>query len=95
MMATFTYLLPWTRIPVCRARFVVSSLVMLAGTIAWFAIHGRPVQSLYFMIAAWMLYFPSVSMSLLVLVSLDRGYRMRESCSTEISDLDTHVPIPR
>lgn len=95
VVAASTYLIPWTKIPVCRARFVVSSLVMLGGAIAWVVIQGRPVQSLYFMVAASMLYFPAMFMHLLVLVSLDRGYRIREPRTAEKLDLDAHEPIPR
>lgn len=91
--AASMYLLPWTTIPVCRARFVVSSLVMLAGTVAWGLIYGKSVQSLYLMVAAWILYLPSMLMHVLVLVSLDRGYRLRESGSTGRPDLD--LPLPR
>lgn len=74
-VAALTYLLPWIRIPVCRERFVVSSLVMLAGAIAWGVIRGRP-DPLYFMVAAWILCIAPMCMHILILVSLDRGYRV-------------------
>jgi hypothetical protein len=90
VVPALTYLFPWTRIPVCRARFVVSSLVMLAGAIVWIVTQSRSVQSLYFMIAAWILYVPSVVMHFLVLVSLDRGYRISASRTTEIPGLEVH-----
>jgi hypothetical protein len=94
MVAALTYLLPWMKIPVCRAQFVVSSMVALAGAIAWMLIYGRPVQSLYFMIATWMLYVPSMSMHFLVLVSLDRGYRIHEP-RLDKAERDVHLPIRR
>lgn len=93
--AAFTYLLPWTKIPVCRARFVVSSAVILASAVVFVVIQGNPAHSPYFLIAAWILYFPSMSMHLVVLVSLERGYRIRDSRTTEMSDLDAHVSSPR
>lgn len=91
MAAAFTYLLPWTKIPVCRDRFAVSSLVMLAGAIAWVVIGGGPAQSLYFVIAAWILYVPPMCMHLLVLVSFDRG-TTRLPCIYDPGD-DTESPI--
>jgi hypothetical protein len=97
MGAAFTYLLPWTKIQVCRARFVVSAAAVLTGAVAvaFAALHGSRAQSLYFMTAAWLLYFSAMSMHLVVLVSLDRGYRLRASHTTAISDLDPHAPLPR
>jgi hypothetical protein len=83
------------KIPVCRAQFVVSSVAILAGAIGWIVIYGRPTQSVYFMIAAWMLYIPLMFMHILVLVSLDDGYRIREPGLTDKPDLDEHVPLPR
>jgi len=85
VMPALTYLFPWMRIPVCRARFVVSALVMLAGAIAWVVTEGGSDQSLYFMIAAWLLYFPSMIMHFLVLVVLERGYRINTILATEKS----------
>lgn len=81
--ATLLYLCPWTKIPACRSRFVVSSLVMLGGTIASVMACGRPVQSLYLMMSAWIMYLPSMCMHLLVLLSLGRGYRIGESHLTD------------
>jgi hypothetical protein len=95
MAAASTYLLPWTKIPVCRARFVMSSAAILAGAVTWVVIYSRPAQSLYFMIAAWMLYFAAMVMHLLVLVSLDRGYRTDEPRLTGKPELDEHVPLPQ
>jgi hypothetical protein len=71
--AACTYLLPWIKIPVCRARFGMSSAAMFAGAVAFVVIQRSQAQALYFMIAAWLLYFPAVCMHLVVLVSLDRG----------------------
>lgn len=94
VVAAITYLFPWTRIPVCRSQFVVSSLVMLAGAIAWGVIRGRPEQSLYFVIAAWILCIPPMCMQLLILASLDYGYRIHEAHVTERSGPDGHVSFP-
>ena len=93
--ATLAYLLPWTRIPSCRSRFVVSSLALLAGAVAWVAVQGALVQSLYFMIAGWILCLPPMFMHFLVLVSLDPGYRIDEPHVAETSSLHAHVPFPR
>jgi hypothetical protein len=91
MAVPFTYLLPWAKIPMCRRRFAVSSLAMLAGAIAWVVIRGRPAQPLYFMIAAWMLYLPPMCMHVLILVTLDRGYRIHESPFPGKPEDDAHV----
>lgn len=93
MVAALTYLFPWTRMPVCRDRFVVSSLVMFAGAIAWDVTRGRSDQAMHFMIAAWILCIAPMCMHFLILASLDRGYRVRESCITEKSSPDAHVPF--
>jgi hypothetical protein len=95
MVAALTYLLPWMKIPVCRGQFGASSVAILAGALAWIAIHGRPDQSPYFMMAAWALYFASMFMHLLVLVSLDRGYRTHAPRITDKPELDEHVLLPR
>lgn len=76
VVAAFTYLLPWTKIPVCRGRAVASSLAMLAGAVFWVVIPGRQVQPVYFIRAAWMLYLPIMFLHILILVSLDRAYRI-------------------
>ena len=44
LVALLTYAVPWAKIPVCRARFIVSSIVMLAGAIGSLAVHGKPVH---------------------------------------------------
>jgi hypothetical protein len=95
MVTALTYLLPWTKIPVCRARFVVSSVAILAGAVAWALIYGRPIQSLHFMIAAWMLFIPPMIMQFLVMASLERGYRIREPRLADKTELDTQVPLPQ
>lgn len=92
-VAALTYLLPWTRIPVCRNRFVVSLLVMLAGAIAWGVTRGR-WEPMYFTIAAWVLCVPPMCMHFLILALLDRGYRVQEPRVTAKSGLDVHVPFP-
>lgn len=94
VVAALTYLLPWTRISVCRNQFVVSSVVMLVGATARAVTRGRPDQALSFMVAAWMMYTAPMCMHFLVLASLDRGYRVQESRVTEKSGLDAHVPLP-
>lgn len=94
VVATLTYVFPWNRIPACRSRFVVASLVMLAGAIAWVVIRGRPDQALYFMIAAWILYIPPTCMQLLILAVLDYEYRIHASHGTGKSGLGGHVPLP-
>jgi hypothetical protein len=91
--AGLTYLLPWIRIPVCRDRFVVSSLVMLAGATAWGVTQARP-DPLYFMVAAWILSIAPMCMHCLILLSLDRGYRVQEPCVTARPGLNAHVPSP-
>jgi hypothetical protein len=91
VVAVLTYLLPWMKIPVCRGQFVMASVAVLAGAVAWVVINGRPAQSLYLMTAAWVLYFPPMFMHFLVLVSLDRGYRTHEPRLKGKSGLDEHV----
>lgn len=95
VVASLTYLLPWMKIPVCRARFVMSSVAILAGALAWVVIYGRSAGSLYLMTAAWMLYLPPMFMHFLVLVSLDRGYRSHELHLSDKPELDEHVPLPQ
>jgi hypothetical protein len=92
--AALTYLVPWTKIPACRAGFVVSSVVTLAGAIACAVIYGRPVHPLYFMVFVWMLYTPPMFMQFLVMASLDQGYRIHAPHVTNTPDLDAHVPLP-
>jgi hypothetical protein len=48
---------------------------MLAGAIAWDVIRRRP-DPLYTMVAAWILCIAPMCMHILILVSLDRGYRV-------------------
>ena len=95
VVPALTYFLPWMKIPVCRGRFVMASVAVLAGAVAWVLIHGGSAQPVYFMIAAWMLYLPPMFMHLLVLVSLDRGYRTNEPGSTGKPERDEQVPLPQ
>jgi hypothetical protein len=95
LVAALTYLLPWMKIPVCRAQFGLSSTSIVAGAVTWVVIHGRQDQSLYFMLAAWMLYLPPMFMHLLVLVSLDREYRTHDHRPADKPELDEHVPVPQ
>jgi len=92
--ATLAYLLPWTRIPLCRSRFVVSSLALLAGAVAWVVVQGALVQSLYFVIAGWILCALPMFMHFLVLVSLDRRYRIGEPDLTDESRLNAYLQPP-
>jgi hypothetical protein len=78
MVAALTYLLPWTRIPVCHARFAMSLVAILAGAVAGVVAFGIPVHPLYLMIAAWMLFIPPMFMHFLVMASLDSRYRINE-----------------
>jgi hypothetical protein len=93
--AALTYLAPWTKIPACRAGFVVSSVVTLTGAIACAVTYGRPVHPLHFMVFVWMLYVPPMFMQFLVMASLDRGYRIHAPRVTNKPDLDVHVPLPQ
>lgn len=93
--AALTYLAPWTKIPACRAGFVVSSVVTLAGATACAIIYGGPVHPLYFMVFVWMLYMPPMFMQVLVMASLDRGYRVYAHQVNNKPDLDVHVPLPQ
>lgn len=70
---------PWVRIPICRTRFVMSSLAVLAGALPCALWIGKSVYPVYFMIAGCLLYIPSVLMYFLVLLSLDRGYRINRA----------------
>ena len=86
--AALTYLVPWTKIPACRAGFVVSSVVTLAGAIACAVIYGKPVHPLYLMAFVWMLYVPPMLMQFVVMASLDRGYRIHGPRVTNKTNLD-------
>lgn len=89
--AALMYLLPWMKLPVCRGRFVVSALVMLGGTLAWGVACARSIPSTYLMMAAWILYLPPTFMHLLVLLSLERGYRIEASALTDKPSHDAHA----
>jgi hypothetical protein len=93
MATALTYLVPWMKIPACRKGFVVSSVVTLAGTIACVIIYSRPVHPLYFMVFVWMLYVSPMFMQLLVMTSLDRGYRIDAARVAKKPELDMHVPL--
>jgi hypothetical protein len=92
--ASLMYLVQWTKISVCRTRFIVSAIITLAGAFAWLALYGKPIYGLYYVVAAWMVLIPSMFMTLLVLVSLPHGYRVGESGQVESPVLDTHQPVP-
>jgi len=93
--APLLYLCPWMKIPVCRSKFVVSSLMLLDGAIASIVVFGRSIQSLYLMMFAWMLYLPPVFMHILLLLALDRRYRIGGSHLTDGSNPHAHVhPSP-
>lgn len=94
IVAALTYLVPWTKIPVCRTRFGVSSVTLLAGAIACMAIYGRSLPPLHLMVTAWMLFIPPMITQLLVMASLDRGYRIGEPRFTDKPHLDVHAPSP-
>jgi hypothetical protein len=90
-VAALAYLLPWTKIPVCRSQFAVSSLVMLGGALACVVAYGRPTYPLHYMIAGWMLFIPPAIMQIIVFASLDRAYRI---CDSGIPDEpDLAVPV--
>lgn len=92
--SALTYLVPWTKITLCRARFVLSAAVVLAGAVPWVLMNVRPVPPLHFIAVGWMLYIAPMFMQVLVLASLSRGYRIQEFRPIVASDLDAHVPLP-
>lgn len=94
LAAALMYLVPWTKIPVCPARFVVSAVAIHTGTLASIGICGLTVTPLYLMVTAWALFIPPMFLQLLVLASLDRGYRIGEPDLTHKPELDAHVPLP-
>lgn len=79
IVAWLMYFVPWVKLPVCRKRFVPSSIVTVAGALAWLALYGKPVPPLDYVVAASIVSMPALTMQLLVLVSLPGGYRVRES----------------
>jgi hypothetical protein len=95
MVAALTYLIPWVRIPVCRAGFIVSALVTLAGTFGWVAIRGGPVHPLHYVAAAWLLFIPAMFAQSLVLLALDRSYRIGERGRAGNPTSVVRVPVPR
>lgn len=76
--APLMYLVPWIKIPVCRTRFIASSIGMLAGALTWLVLYGKPVYPLHYALAAWIALFSPTMMLLLVMGSLPAGYRVRE-----------------
>lgn len=94
MVGSLSYLLPWTKIPACRTQFVVSSVSMLTGAVAWIVMVDNPVQSFYFRIAACMLYLCAMFLYLFVLLSLNHDYRISPPRLTDKTDSDVHMPIP-
>lgn len=74
--AAVTYVVPWTNILPCRARFVAASTAIVVGAVGFVIIHDVPAGPLYLLVAAWTLTLPSITMHLIVLVLLERGYRI-------------------
>lgn len=70
------YCVPWAKVPVCRDRFMMSSVVMLGGALIWLAFHSRPLHPLHYVVAAWAVTGPPAMMLVLVLASLGHGYRV-------------------
>jgi hypothetical protein len=93
-VTAMTYLVPWAKIPVCRARFIVSSIITLAGAIALLALYGKPAYPFHYLVAAWTVSSAPMLMFVLVLFSLPTGYRMREPAPVQNPGMDTHVPAP-
>jgi hypothetical protein len=87
IVASLMYLVPWAKIPVCRTRFIASSIIMLAGAVAWLALYGKPAHPLHYVVAAWMVLIPPMMMQFFVLVSLPEGYRMREPAQVKNPNL--------
>ncbi|MCS0658330.1 hypothetical protein [Massilia terrae] len=77
LLAILVYLIPWARVPACRAHFMMSSIVTLAGAAGWLILLGRPVNLLQFVVSAWIFSAPPIMTLLVVLASLDREYRLR------------------
>lgn len=95
IVASLMYLTPWTRIPICRNRFVTSSIVTLAGAIACLAFYGKSVSPLHYLLAAWMSMVPAMMTSFLVVAWLPYGYRVSESAQARDPSLDTDLPLPQ
>lgn len=93
VVAGLTYLMPWTKIPVCRAHFILSSLVMFLCAIAGIAIGARHAHPVYLIIAGWLFYLPGMLMHIFVIASLDRGYRIHGPGFINKPDLDGHMPV--
>ncbi|MFN3788832.1 hypothetical protein [Massilia sp.] len=78
IVAALTYLVPWVKIPVCRTRFVVSSVAILGGALAAVGVFGRSLTPLHLLVTAWALFVPPMFLQLLVMASLGREYRIGE-----------------
>lgn len=52
----------------CRSHFPPSSVAVPAGAAAWLATDAGPAESVYLLMAAWMLYLPPRFVHLLVLL---------------------------
>lgn len=98
IVAALTYVVPWSKIPVCRARFVPSSMAFLAGAVASVALvvlGGRAIDPIHTMIAAWMLFAPPMSFHILILVSLDADYRIHAPRLADKPEVDMRAPFPQ
>lgn len=78
IVAVLIYLVPWAKVPVCRTRFVASSMVTLAGALACLALYGKALYGLHYAVAAWVVSTPSMLMMFLVLAALPASYRLGE-----------------
>lgn len=93
IVVSLMYLVPWARIPVCRNRFISSSVITLAGAIAWLVLHGISIPPVYYLAEAWMVSLAPVLMMCMVLVSLPYAYRVRESSQVGNPGVDTRKPL--
>ena len=95
VVASLLYLVPWTAIPVCRTRFLASSMITLAGALAWLVLHGIPVPAPYYLAVAWMVTMPPTLATCLVLAVLPHDYRVRQPARGADPGVDTAKPVPR
>ncbi|EEF24511.1 conserved hypothetical protein [Ricinus communis] len=73
------YLIPWANIAPCREHSNVSFLTVLLAAVSWLAFHNVPMRPLHYLVVAWMLLVPPTMMLFLVLLTLDRDYRVGEA----------------